>query len=422
MTSRGVGVGASGLVMTVLGIGLASPILVWVGIAMVVSVTTAALWLVTSVMVFTRRFPDTSRVVIPNPLSAGGIGEVAVSIRTAAKRPRLRLDRALASQLDIREQAAAELTNGLPAKATVTRSARGLQLDYHLSPTQRGRWELGPALVKVTEPLGMMWASIPSGEAQSVPVWPLVVDLTAATGALMGQADRVAMGARTPSADDSSLREYRDGDDLRRVHWKSTARRGSMVVRADEREGVRPATVLLDLPVNSVAAEWAISACASIGASILATGHPVRLVGAGIGAGEASRMSAGLDTAKAPDNGGGSRTHLLNTTLDLALPLSRESSLERTQAAIDALALHISVGEVIVAVLDPLTSHAMASLVPFGDSGRAWAVVRTGDGPRHDERADHTATALRRAGWTVATASTRDDLTAVWSDLVAGGN
>jgi uncharacterized protein (DUF58 family) len=413
MTARGIGVGASGLVIVTLGIGLASPILVWIGVAMVATVAVAVLWLVTAISMFHRRFPDAWRTVTPHPLTAGSAGAVTVSIRTSRHRARLGVSNALASSLDVREQAAGELTGGVATKATVVRTAQELRLDYQVNPTHRGRWPLGPALVKVSEPLGMIWADVSAGNVERVPVWPRIFDLTAATGAIMGQADRVVMGARSPSADDSSLRDYRDGDDLRRVHWKSTARRGSMVVRADERAGVRPATVVLDLPVNPAAAEWSISAAASVAISVLESGHPVRLVGAD------APFDAGANSDT--DSRDSARSRILNATLDLDVTTTRDAALEHTRRAANFAVRECASGEVIVGVFEPLPEDILASLVPLGDSDRAWAIVRTGDGPRHDERAEHTVSTLSRSGWKVVTATVRDDLAAVWSELVAGG-
>src|SRR5687768_11942188 len=46
--------------------------------------------------------------------------------------------------------------------------------------------------------------------------------------------------------DDVSVREYRHGDDLRKVHWRATARTGELMVRLEERPWRAQATLLLD--------------------------------------------------------------------------------------------------------------------------------------------------------------------------------
>lgn len=44
----------------------------------------------------------------------------------------------------------------------------------------------------------------------------------------------------------AGVRDFRDGDSLRHVHWRSTARRGTLVVREFERDIHRPVALLLD--------------------------------------------------------------------------------------------------------------------------------------------------------------------------------
>ena len=46
--------------------------------------------------------------------------------------------------------------------------------------------------------------------------------------------------------DDVTIREYRDGDDLRRIHWPATARTGDLMVRQEDRPAQRRAVVVLD--------------------------------------------------------------------------------------------------------------------------------------------------------------------------------
>ena len=95
-----------------------------------------------------------------------------------------------------------------------------------------------------------------------------------------------------------STREYRHGDDLRKVHWRATARTGELMVRLEERPWRAQATLLLDTragahllrrraPPRSTASgppattvrppdslEWLIEAAASIGTTLAQRGAP----------------------------------------------------------------------------------------------------------------------------------------------------
>lgn len=413
LTSRGIGLSATGVVIGALGVGMAAPPLVYIGIAMVSVVVVAGLWMLLAVNSFLAQFPYARRDVTPRPLTVGVPGRVTVSISSASRRASgATVRNALTAALDIREQASAELTGGLGTKATVTRTPEKLSLSYALLPSRRGRWPLGPALVHSSEPLGILWADTSVGPAELIPVWPAIVDLSATAGALMGQADRVVLGARSPSPDDASLREYREGDDLRRVHWPSSARTGTMQVRSDERAGRRPATVLLDTPVAPEALEWSISAAASIAVSVLGSGHPVRLLGGSL-VNERRRHLGKQHPEEA-------RVELLNQTIDLVSPATNLASAQQLLRAINQAGEDLVQGEVLVGVFDPLDSTCLEALTPLGQAGRAWAIVRAESDK--DENAANCAAALRRSGWRATTATSGDDLTAIWTILLTAGD
>jgi uncharacterized protein (DUF58 family) len=372
-----------------------------------------------SIHTFLLRFPFARRGVDPRPLTVGAPGRVTVRIASAhaggsrgGLHPGLSLARSIADGVDIREQAAAELTGGAGTKATVSRTPDALTLTYGLLPTRRGRWPLGPAIVHSVDPFGLVLADTFVGGSELIPVWPAIVDLTATAGALMGHADRVVLGARTPSPDDASLRDYRQGDDLRRVHWKSSARRGEMLVRSDERAGRRPATVILDLPRESVPLEWAISAAASIALSVLSSGHPVRLLGGPI---EATHSDHTHSPALA-------RAHVLNQTVDLAPPASAAAAEKDLIRAAHEAVGSAHTGDVTVGVFEPLSTEALEALVAIGDYGRAWAIVRAGGDSEERKSADATVRALRRAGWRASAAAASDDLSRVWTALLTSGD
>jgi uncharacterized protein (DUF58 family) len=87
------------------------------------------------------------------------------------------------------------------------------------------------------------------------------------------------------------LRELRQGDDPRDVHWRSTAHRGRLMVREHEEEAQRRATLFVDnalpgdaAPDDREALERAISLAASLASAYLGRGYAVRLIGRGSGA------------------------------------------------------------------------------------------------------------------------------------------
>ena len=84
------------------------------------------------------------------------------------------------------------------------------------------------------------------------------------------------------------LREYRDGDDRRDIHWRSTARAGKLMVREYEQEAQQRATILIDngLPADAdddadEALEQAISLAASLASTYITMGYQLRLLARG---------------------------------------------------------------------------------------------------------------------------------------------
>ena len=98
--------------------------------------------------------------------------------------------------------------------------------------------------------------------------------------------------ASVPRADRAGLevagvREFRDGDSLRHVHWRSTARRGTLVVREFEHEAAEAVALLIDTRIEPYSAdpsgqafEDLVRAAASIVHAVTRAGRPIQLIGA----------------------------------------------------------------------------------------------------------------------------------------------
>ena len=100
-----------------------------------------------------------------------------------------------------------------------------------------------------------------------------------------GRGDTRPRAVAASGEDDVATREYRHGDDLRRVHWRSTARRGELMVRREEQPWQSRASILLDRRTiahqgegAASSLEWAVTAAASVAHHLVRLGYVVRLV------------------------------------------------------------------------------------------------------------------------------------------------
>ena len=409
-TVRGWALAGCGAALVVLGGLLGSLDLVRIGLAAVVLVVGAGAFVAWRSPARNRHRIDVRRSVTPNPLHVGETAQVAIHVQAGDAAARARL-----AGLRFAEQASSELSGGRALRARVERTPSTVEVRYTVRAARRGRWTLGPLVVTRGDLFGVVRAPANVGSVAEVAVWPSIVALPAPSEALVGEPDRVALGARSPSTDDASLRDYREGDDLRRVHWRSSARRGSLLVRSDERAGMRPVTVLLDQPARPAAVEWSISLAASLAVAMLEAGHPVRLLGAGLG--ESGDVPAFLHAKSGPM----ARAALLDPLIDLVGPRTEPEAEQRLAVAVRMIQTSGKGDDIVLAVLGPLTPGARTELARISDSAQGWALVRA-DSRQPGEAAatENTLRALRRAGWHAARVSTGEPVIDCWMRLLGG--
>ncbi|GAA4439455.1 hypothetical protein GCM10023148_46540 [Actinokineospora soli] len=155
------------------------------------------------------------------------------------------------------------------------------ELTYAVPTERRGVVSIGPLTVRRHAPAGLAVSSRVVGDVVSVRVVPRVLPVGGLpAGAQRGQVravERVERGG----TDLIGLREYVPGDDLRRLHWATSARTGTLMVREDA-DPARPhlAVLLDDRAAGHTAStfEEAVEIAASLVVSAAAGGHPVRLV------------------------------------------------------------------------------------------------------------------------------------------------
>jgi uncharacterized protein (DUF58 family) len=280
------------------------------------------------------------------------------------------------------------------------------ELSYQIRSDTRGKFTIGPLRVRVADAFGLVEISRSFSTTSTLVVTPKIYPLprAAASSSWLGEGDG---GMRTISAigeDDAAPRAYQNGDALRRVHWRSTARYGELMVRREEHQWRNSASVFLDTrrlahvgTGSSATFEFAVSAAASIGAHLTGEGFRARLIT------EAGEIAP--------------RGTFQDSLLDMLAVISpsREVSLASGAAALT------HAGGQLIAVLGRLSP----------EDARMLAASRRGNAPAMalmvaawswvsdavPEETTRTAEILAAAGWHVAVVTASTPLAAAWQQL-----
>jgi uncharacterized protein (DUF58 family) len=140
---------------------------------------------------------------------------------------------------------------------------------YSLPTSRRGLHHVGPLTTTVEDPFGLARRTRRDSQVLSVIVLPhtsTLATMPPAPGDEPEHGTHSLTSASTVDEEFAALRDYVPGDDVRRIHWRSTARRGAPVVRQFDVPWQRRTTVVLDLRAGTDDAsfERAVSAAASV--------------------------------------------------------------------------------------------------------------------------------------------------------------
>ncbi|MCW6009711.1 DUF58 domain-containing protein [Micromonospora sp. CPCC 205371] len=289
---------------------------------------------------------------------------------------------------------------------------------YTVRADVRGRYEVGPLVVRLTDPFGLceLTRSFPS--IDRLTVIPQVVPLpnVRLAGEYTGAGDSRARSVAVHGEDDAATREYRRGDDLRRVHWKSTARLGELMVRREEQPWESRATVVLDTRAfahrgegPTASFEWAVSAAASIAVHLREAGYKIRLV-----------TDSGID-ADATDGGEGL---ILDHLADVKL--NKRGDVAQLVEAVRRR----SDGGLVIALLGALTSaeaEMLAGLrgnsttcVAFLIDSSTWLTLPPESRAEASRAHGASALGLMRTGWRVVGVAHGNKLPGLWPQAGRG--
>lgn len=162
-------------------------------------------------------------------------------------------------------------------------------ITYPLLGSERGHYTVGPMTLRAADPFGLAELHSLFAGVNEVLVTPAIHPLMALTevggGGTSGETAAQRLGRMGP--DDVLIREYRPGDDVRRVHWRASARWNELMVRREEQAWESSALVLLDNRAGhhggsgkNSSFEWGVSAAASLCNHFAGAGFRLKLADA----------------------------------------------------------------------------------------------------------------------------------------------
>jgi uncharacterized protein (DUF58 family) len=155
------------------------------------------------------------------------------------------------------------LEDTLPEKAFMSQS-RAMLLDtwdgergalsYSAEPLLRGVYALGPARIDTADPLGLFNFNIDLAGTSELVVHPAPLIRRSGLsggGGVFGVREQDGAARRGEGLEFHRVRDYRSGDSLRRVHWRTSARTGQLAVIEFERAYEQNITIAIDAKLSS---------------------------------------------------------------------------------------------------------------------------------------------------------------------------
>ncbi|MBI2704168.1 MAG: DUF58 domain-containing protein [Actinobacteria bacterium] len=261
---RGRGVAIATAVCLILGWLLRSPPVLALGLAGVVALAVALVWVAVQPTVEAERDLEPKRVSVGEPSHA----VVTIANWGRLRSPALALDDPVGDQV---------------ARGTLPPLSRGQEdtSTYPLPTSRRGVFAVGPLRLGRTDPLQLLKRSRRYGRVETLCVHPRVHPINARPAGR----HRDLEGATRESAPEGgitfhAIREYEIGDDLRHVHWRATAHTGSLMVRQFVDTSQPNTMVILDNRASIHTAdsfELAAEVAASIVSASLSQNFPIEL-------------------------------------------------------------------------------------------------------------------------------------------------
>ncbi len=274
LTDRGRMLVVTGVVAWVISRVFGVPELAMAAVATLVLTGLAVVYTLVSSAQLTAR-----RTVHPPRLFHDAEGAVEIRLRNAGRLP--------TAILQVEDTVTPAIADGGRFVLSPLSPGTVVTARYRLHGRHRGRFPIGPLTVRLRDPFGLAARGHRFGATDDVivypPVWRLPADVP--LGGTLGSGGEGRPRPLASGDELANVREYVRGDDLRKVHWRSTAHRGKIMVRQDESRSTPAATIVLDTRASAhrgsgphASFEAAVSAAASVTYHVSERGFSTRLL------------------------------------------------------------------------------------------------------------------------------------------------
>jgi uncharacterized protein (DUF58 family) len=239
-------------------------------------------------------------------LAAGGLSALVLGLGWVLRRPNMAVERTIEpvrvtrgkvavgmlrianpGRLSISSTVAEERFGDRTITVPLPRLAPGAsrQTTYRLPTERRAVVEVGPLTITRSDPFGCWKTSLRLGSVATLWVHPVVHPLPSVPAGQTRSLDGAdANELRQGSITFHSLHEYVPGDDQRRIHWRTSARMGKLMIRELVDTTVPRSTLILDTAGASYGSEKfeeAVEVAASLVVTVTGAGLPLRLLTTG---------------------------------------------------------------------------------------------------------------------------------------------
>ncbi len=236
-------------------------------------------------------------------VATAGIGALIAGLAWARSVPNLHVERSLEpSQRPVGESARVRLALSNPARRAsapvwaldhlvdrqtellLPRLAPGgtKTVEYALEADRRGVFHVGPLSLNRQDPFGLVRAERQLTGTNTFIVTPKVYAIAPIPSGRLRDLEGPTVDKAEGSITFQSLREYVPGDEPRRIHWRSSARTGTLLVRHQVDSSQPRAVVVLDTTTAAYDTDEAFEAMVSIAASVTVSSvmqrYPVRMI------------------------------------------------------------------------------------------------------------------------------------------------